>query len=361
MAMGSQQLADDYGQLKDLLELYPNISIIKTDGKPPDHYEIEYKLKGYVKDTDDDVTIAAIHRVRISLPFGYPHFAPIAKPLTPSFHPDFDPAAIRLADRWQQNPSLPDLVLYIGEMISGNAYNLEDPFNQEAAEWYKANAQHLPLDTLSIADIEESDEGLDSLVDDTFISLGLESDTFLEPERSVDPAEIQHIRDLIAQNRIFSANSLLAELPPTPHFEDREDIQQNIGKALRKTDQLFKLAEQLEDMGKLDEAVEVIDNLLAIAADAPGGEALRDRIRQSLQIAHTVGSLPESKESAPKKIPPRPTVPVRKSLPAQAKATPEFFPQGLPYKPLVAMILTLGLCIGAISLYFKDQNVLSQF
>lgn len=361
MAMGSQQLTDDYEQLKDLLELYPNISIIKTDGHPPDHYEIEYKLKGYVKDNDNAVTIDSIHRVRISLPFGYPHFAPIAKPLTPSFHPDFDPAAIRLADRWQQNPSLPDLVLYIGEMISGNAYNLEDPFNQEAAEWYKANAQHLPLDTLSIADIEESDEGLDSLVDDTFVSLGLESDTFLEPERSVEPAEIQHIRDLIAQNRIFSANSLLAELPHTPHFDDREDIQQNIGKALRKTDQLFKLAEQLEDMGKLDEAVEVVDNLLAIAADAPGVEALRDRIRQSVQIAHTVGTLPESKESVPKKIPPKPTGPARKTLSAPSKAKPEIFPQGLPYKPLVAMILTLGLCIGAISLYFKDQNILSQY
>ena len=362
MAIGSQQLTDDYGQLKDLLELYPNINIIKTDGQPPDQYEIEYTLKGYVKDTDNAVTIDSIHKVCISLPFGYPHFAPIAKPLTPNFHPDFDPAAIRIADRWQQNPSLPDLVLYIGEMISGNAYNLEDPFNQEAAEWYKANAQHLPLDTLSIVAIKESEEeGLDSLVDDTFVSLGLEGDTFHEPERFVDPAEIQHIRDLLAQNRIFSANSLLAELPHTAHFDDREDIQQDIGKTLRKTDQLFKLAEQLEDMGKIDEAVEVVDNLLAIAADAPGGKALRDRIRQSALIAHTVGSLPESKESVPKTIPPKCTVPVRKTLSAQqSKTKPEFFSQGLPYKPLVAMILTLGLCIGAISLYFKDQNILSQ-
>ncbi|MBM9536848.1 hypothetical protein [Desulfobulbus alkaliphilus] len=361
MAMGSQQLADDYGQLKDFLELYPNISLIKTDGQPPDHYELEYRLKGYVKDADNAVSIETTHRVRISLPFGYPHFAPVAKPLTPCFHPDFDPAAIRIADQWQKNPSLPDLVLYIGEMISGNIYTLDDPFNLEAAEWYKANQQHLPLDTLNIAEIEESDIGLDSLVDDTFASLGLENDTFLDPERTVGPADIQQIRDLLAENRIFTANRLLADMPPAPHFEDREEIQQNIGKTLRKTDQLFKLAEQLEDMGKLDEALEVVNDLSAVAADAPGAEALGDRIRQSMQLAQSVGSLDKGKESAKATTAVRPVPPSEKSLPAKKKSKPDFFSPGISFKPLLAIMLVLGLCIGAISLYFKDQNILSQF
>lgn len=361
MAMGSQQLADDYGQLKDFLELYPNISIIRTDGQPPDHYEIEYRLKGYVKDSDNAVTIDATHRVRISLPFGYPHFAPIAKPLSPNFHPDIDPAAIRIADQWQKNPSLPDLVLYIGEMISGNVYNLDDPFNQEAAEWYQANQKNLPLDSLSIADIEESDIGLDSLVDDTFASLGLENDTFLQPERVVDPADIQQIRDLLAENRIFTANSLLADMPQTPLFEDREEIQQDIGKTLRKTDQLFKLAEQLEDMGKLKEALEVADNLLAIASDAPGAEALRDRIHQSMHLAQSVDNLPKGQETNKGKAKTRPAPHPEREQPARKKVKREFFSQGVSFKSLVAVILVLGMCIGAISLYFKDQNILSHF
>lgn len=361
MALGSQQLADDYGQLKELLELYPNISIIKTVGQPPDHYEIEYRLKGYVKDTDNAVTIDATHSVRISLPFGYPHFAPIAKPLTPNFHPDFDPAAIRIADQWQKNPSLPDLVLYIGEMICGNVYNLDDPFNQEAAEWYQANRQNLPLDSLGIADIEESDIGLDSLVDDTFASLGLENDTFLEPERAANPADIQQIRDLLAEKRIFTANSLLADMPQTPHFEDREEIQQNIGKTLRKTDQLFKLAEQLEDMGKLNEALEVTDNLLAIAADAPGAIALRERIRQSMQLAQSVGTPPNEKESKKATTTTKPAQPAEKSQPIVKKDKSQFLSQGVSFKSLVVVLLALGVCIGAISLYFKDQNILSHF
>ncbi len=57
MAMGSQQLAEDYTQLKDLLELYPNIAILKADGQPPDNYEIEYSLRGFVKDADNNIVI----------------------------------------------------------------------------------------------------------------------------------------------------------------------------------------------------------------------------------------------------------------------------------------------------------------
>ena len=83
MTTGSQQLADDYGQLKELLELYPLITILRVEGDPPDHYELAYHLRGYVRTDDGAVGIGTDHQVRISLPFGYPHFAPIAKPLTP--------------------------------------------------------------------------------------------------------------------------------------------------------------------------------------------------------------------------------------------------------------------------------------
>ncbi len=361
MAMGSQQLAEDYTQLKELLELYPNITLLQADGEPPDNYEVEYSLRGFVRNGDNEVSIGSNHRVRISLPFGYPHFAPIAKPLTSIFHPDFDPAAIRIADQWQKNPSLPELVLHIGEMISGNVYQVDDPFNQEAAEWYKSHTDQLPLDSLNLADIQETDTQHDSLVDDTFASLCLENNDFLAPEKAFDPAEIDYIRQLVSQNQFFTANKLLVDLPENVPFPDREEIQQSIGKVLRKTDKLFKLAEQLEDMAKFDEALQVTDNLLAIASDAPGAAALRSRIQQSCQLAQTLPQSERPDPSADRQAPQPSAPPSPPPPPPSKRALPSLrFSSNMPFKPILIGVVTLGIGAGALTLYFKDQNALSQ-
>jgi len=174
----------------------------------------------------------------------------------------------------------------------------------------------------------------------------------------VDDKDIQHIRDLVAQNKIFTANKVLAEMPDSAVFPDREDIQQNVGKVLRKTDQLFKLAEQLEDMSKFDEAIEVADNLLAIAADAPGAAALRTRIEQSFQLAQSVGISFKKEERVEKTQAPQETAPP--PLPPKARTKSIEWGKAIPFKPILVVTLALGLCIGAISLYFKDQNTLSQ-
>ena len=90
MGTDSDQQSSDYEQLQSTLELYPTITISLVEGDPPDNYEIEYHLKGYARNPDGSIAIANLHRVRITLPFGYPHFPPTVKPLTHIFHPDTD-------------------------------------------------------------------------------------------------------------------------------------------------------------------------------------------------------------------------------------------------------------------------------
>lgn len=289
--MSSQQLVDDYNQLKKLLRAYPDIFILKTTGQPPDNYEIEYSIRGYVKDTDDQINIGDRHRVRISLPFGYPHFAPIAKPLSPIFHPDVDPASIRIAEWWAQNPSLPKLVLHIGEMICGKAYNLDDPFSPEAAEWYITYKNQLPLDELQALDVEEAEDSPLSL---ELGNLGLERESADTPEMETAPpaisveehqpdeTDIEHIHKLIAANRIFEANSLLTAMPAHVRFPEREDLQKDIAKILRKTDQLFGLVEQLENLRKYADALEAAENIASIANDAPGLEEIQTRLKEAI-------------------------------------------------------------------------------
>ena len=148
MASGAQQLITDFEQVQKMLEMYPDIRIIKTEGDPPDQYDIEYTIKGYRTNPDGTASPDNRHAVHITLPFGYPHFPPTVKPITPIFHPDIDPDAIRIADFWQKSHSLADLIVHIGQMICGNHYTREEPFNQNAFDWFEERKSWLPFDIL---------------------------------------------------------------------------------------------------------------------------------------------------------------------------------------------------------------------
>lgn len=156
MSSGAQQLREDFEQVQKLLESYPDIKIINTEGDPPEQYDIEYSIKGYKTEPDGKATPDDKHEVRINLPFGYPHFPPTAKPITPIFHPDIDPDAIRIADFWQQNNSLPELIIHIGQMICGKHYTTEEPFNQSAFEWFEERKTWLPFDILEPRDEDDT-------------------------------------------------------------------------------------------------------------------------------------------------------------------------------------------------------------
>ncbi len=358
MTTDSDQHKNDYEQLKTTLELYPSIQISHVEGQPPDNYEIEYHLKGYVRNPDGSIATAELHRIRISLPFGYPHFAPTVKPLTHIFHPDIDPAAIRIADQWQEKPNLSDLVLTIGEMICGNIYSIDDPFNQEAADWYEQHRDSLPLDVLQIADIDDSDdERFDTLDEDTFSSLGLDDDDIFGTEPEVDESRVDLLRLQIEQNNVFAASKTLSEIPQSVTIPDRDELELTIAAALKKSDKLFKKAEQYEDHGRLDEAAHVLDEIESIAADTPGLDTLRNRVLQSQSLADNFApekeqvSAEETISQATADAPP-PKQKIKKTG-IEKKTT-------FPFK----LILVIGI-IGAVLtaaglLYLQDKKILNQ-
>ncbi len=355
MTTNPDQLASDYEQLTSTLELYPGIKLSRTEGNPPDHYEIEYHIKGFVRNPDGSVSISDLHRVQITLPFGYPLFPPTVKPLTHIFHPDIDPAAIRIADQWQANPNLTDLVLAIGEMICGNVYSREDPFNQEAADYYEQHHEELPLDVVQIADISDGDDQVDTLEEDAFASLGLDEELFDE-EPPADEEQIELLRLQIDQNNIFAASKILAAIPASHGFSDRQEIEALIAGRLRDSDRLYKEIEQLENQGKLREAGEKIKELEKIAMDTPGLDNLRSRIQQSQNVAESLAIpddeppvVEEKEQTDPGKArPPKPAVKSGISSPAS-----------LPLKPILIGVILIGLLGGGGFVYFKDRRLLT--
>lgn len=145
----------------------PYIEIASVKGSPPDGYEIVYRVKGVSRLDGSRAVIVDTHRVSISLPFGYPHFPPNCKPLSPVFHPDFDPDAICIGEFWNFSHSLADLIVHIGRLITFQAYSVEDVFNPEALAWAKANGDLLPLDSADLnlqipEPISASGDGRDS-------------------------------------------------------------------------------------------------------------------------------------------------------------------------------------------------------
>jgi tetratricopeptide (TPR) repeat protein len=148
MSTNDQKLIDDHKRVVETIRKYKNIFLISTTGDPPNEYDIEYKVRGYSKTTDGRVIISKHHRIKIKIPFGYPHFPPTIKPLSPIFHPEVDDYVVPIANYWEENKSLPDLVIRIGNMLCGNTFNKESAFNQEAVDYYQEHQKDLPLGSL---------------------------------------------------------------------------------------------------------------------------------------------------------------------------------------------------------------------
>ena len=249
-------------------------------------------------------------------------------------------------------------------MICGNIYNLEDPFNQEAADWYAEHIDELPLDTLQIADITPADDHLDTLNDDTFDLLGLEDEEFAEKPQGAEQ-QLDLIRLRIEQKEMVAAGKLLAEIPDSTPIPDRDEIDHVISSALRESEKLLQQAEQLEDKGKIDDALELVEQVGQLAADTPELEDIRLRLQQAQVMAETFSEatpIPEvsTPSSLPESLPAADDDGKQKKKKAAKGEKPKFDITGLPVKPLLAGVLVLIVAATGAMLYSKDSSSLKQ-
>lgn len=301
MASQKDQRNSEFDELQQTLAQHSRIRITQTEGEPPDCYEIEYNLTGLVKAADGSISKASKHLMLLTLPFGYPHFPPAVKPLTPIFHPDMDPDAVRISSYWQNSPSLAKLVLHLGDMICGKEYELEEPFNQEAADWYAAHAEELPCDTaagtggaaddldldLGLADLDEPAHAQEMDISSALApALEVEDMTDLEPAETDSGAElsfelespqpIQDIAGLTGQEEEHASQEedfgLELELDLAPEPEPAvEQPPQDIGPKLEEIRVHIRRKE-----------MEIAARLLARLPALPEVEDLRLRVRTAL-------------------------------------------------------------------------------
>ena len=220
MATATKQLESIYQEITRQFSGKRFISVAPLDGDPPEKYEITYHIKGIYKDDSGEIQSRDNHVITINIPFGFPHFPPSCKPKTPIFHPDFDPAAICIGDFWEKDRTIGDLILHIGQMISGHIFSTSNAFNEEAAQWYKDNPDRLPFDDqdLTLEEDLSGDQGDEQTSEDDM--------TLLLDDEKEDSGEIVPSFDSVfdADQRSDEISPDDGQQAPTDQVVDREAV-----------------------------------------------------------------------------------------------------------------------------------------
>lgn len=288
----SNQLDTVFQDVIDFFSNTPAITIVQGEGNPPDHFTVNYRIKGMCRENSGEVYRCDNHVISISLPFGFPHFPPNCLPESPTFHPDFDSSAICIGDAWEADKSMTSLIIHIGHMISGEIYSKSNAFNEEAANWYRNNNDQLPFDTPALEKIsmESTDEafdwdtsgndmeGIDTLDDDDF---GTSFSTLKEPPPPVT-IDTDRLR-VIAKQKRFQALSRELQSIHEP-FEGREVFEEQTRTAMDQAMAIYQEADKLEHQGKQKEALEKYASIDKLVSDYPKLQEAKDRVQQAFDL-----------------------------------------------------------------------------
>jgi len=300
MSTSPTQLDEIYIQVRKFFSSHPVIAVSPMKGTPPDQYEITYSLNGMCKTGEGKIVETGDHKVELAIPFGFPHFPPSCKPKSNIFHPDFDPAAICLSDYWEQDRSLPDLIVHLGQMINGEFYSTTNTFNEEAAKWYLDNKGKFPLAHINWAGEQDSQPSspdrpheIDTL-DDTDLStefdfLALEKgdediilDTAFPEVDSTNAVDFDFLNLLVRQNKYYTLlENIKAISPPS---DELTSFVQHGQEEVRKAEKLHREAKKAENKGDARIALRKYQQIEAAVADFPTIDSDIHRIKQTLAL-----------------------------------------------------------------------------
>ena len=312
MNLGTQQLSEIYNALMEQFAGDPTVRVQAVGGIPPEQYEIYYDILCTSKSENGSIEITRGHAISLSIPFGYPHFPPSCRPVSNTFHPDFDDAAICLGDFWQNHRDLVLLIHHIGSMLCGEIYSLENAFNEDAAQWFCEHSSSLPFQryeaqfrspgaqdppndlaaTIISPDIKLSvetleDDDFDDSLDRPLAPTDTGNDRSTAMLASTDPtqklsAELWELARKKQFNQLKNRLDLLSH--ESESVEDKETLLQQTQAALSDARKLFNEADNLECQGAIDKAIKGYTAVRDRVADFPNIEAALARAEQSRAI-----------------------------------------------------------------------------
>lgn len=379
MATPNEQLREIYQDLQNKFGNNKYIRVIPFDDDPPEKYEVKYSILGLAQDSDGKVVESREHSIFINIPFGFPHFPPSCTPQTPTFHPDFDQAAICIGEFWNKDRTLPELILHIGKMISGEIYSTENAFNDSAVAWYQKIAHQIPFEDIELSydddeaepevfDLSEDDlvpHSIDTLGDEDiaskhdYLSTGKmdvpeDEISFPHTAQPSGKSSVNRIHLLIRQKRYYELSVFLNDLPEEEQFEDREEIETNITNLLNKAKKLQKEADEFEHQGDPKMALELFEKVASIVPDFPNIQENIDRTRNSVELSDDWDAETEELAEAIEETKPTTTGKRRVAFFEETtKAT-------IRLLPILGVILVIVLAVIFIMPYFSAKSNLEK-
>ena len=299
MSVASQQQDDIASELSTAFATHPVISVEAIGSTHSEKFRVTFRCLGLFTDENEEVKKSNEHIIEVTIPFGFPLFPPSCKPLTPIFHPDFDPDSIYLGDFWNQDRTCTELLEFLGKMITGQIYSKENSLNENASEWYITHAKQFPL-TGSNEPVtqEESSENihdleLDTVKEDDFSTdfnyLSLESsdlaiDQPAAPFSKSEEYDLELLKKRLTQKRFQQLDRELTAIPKSVNFTERDSLRKQTDTALIASQKLQKKAQQSEAEGNLPKALEIYRKAQSTVADLYGVEKTIQRIQQAIDL-----------------------------------------------------------------------------
>ncbi|QDU96708.1 ubiquitin-conjugating enzyme E2 [Lignipirellula cremea] len=128
----------------------------ETEGDPPEHYTLRFLGRGLSRPRQE-VVAQDIHMVSVGLGAGYPRMIPDLTWRTPIFHPNISGSGVvclgGYGSHWVPAVGLDDLCVMLWDMIRYQNFDIESPYNREAAAWARAQTTYrLPMDARPLRD-----------------------------------------------------------------------------------------------------------------------------------------------------------------------------------------------------------------
>ncbi len=151
-----RRLLSDYRSVQKLMR-ESTIFSFEGRGSPPETYRFRFKGKGFCRRGADEVVVSHNHEMIVELGAAYPRMVPNLAWSSSIFHPNISHNGVvclgGYGTNWVPSLTLSELCVMLWDMIRYENFDIESPYNREAALWAKTQKEFpFPIDRRSIRD-----------------------------------------------------------------------------------------------------------------------------------------------------------------------------------------------------------------